>query len=82
VLRVPSSALIFRSAGAQVATLGPHNRIVMKSVSVARNLGSEREIQSGLSPNDQIIDTPLDTLEDGEQVQVGSGNNPPATTAD
>jgi RND family efflux transporter MFP subunit len=82
VLRVPSSALIFRSAGAQVATLGPHDRIVMKDVVVARNLGSEIEIQSGLSPNDQIIDTPLDTLENGEQVQVGGGNAPPPTAAD
>jgi RND family efflux transporter MFP subunit len=82
VLRVPSSALIFRSAGAQVATLGPHNRIVMKDVVVARNLGSEIEIQSGLSPNDQVVDTPLDTLEDGEQVQIGGGDAPPPAAAD
>jgi len=82
VLRVPSSALIFRSAGAQIATLGPHNRIVMKDVVVARNLGNQIEIQSGLSPDDQIIDTPLDTLENGEQVQVGGGNVAPPAAAD
>jgi RND family efflux transporter MFP subunit len=81
MLRVPSSALIFRSHGAQVATLGPHDRIVMKDVVVARNLGSEIEIAGGLSPNDQVIDTPLDTLEDGEQVQLG-GSAPPASAQD
>jgi RND family efflux transporter MFP subunit len=72
VLRVPSSALIFRSQGAQLATLGPNNHIVMKNVSIGRNLGQEIEIITGISASDLVVDTPLDTLEDGEPVRLGT----------
>jgi len=72
VLRVPASALIFRAQGAELATLGPQDRIVMKPVSVGRNLGSEIEITSGIEPSDLVVSTPLDTLENGEAVQVAA----------
>jgi RND family efflux transporter MFP subunit len=70
LLRVPASALIFRSQGAQLATVGPGGKIVMKDVTIARNLGTEIEIQSGIGREDQVVTAPLDTLEDGEQVDV------------
>jgi RND family efflux transporter MFP subunit len=72
VLRVPSSALIFRSHGAELATLGPHDHIVMKNVSIGRNLGQDIEIIAGISASDLVVDTPLDTLEDGEAVRLGT----------
>jgi RND family efflux transporter MFP subunit len=81
VLRVPSSALIFRAPGPQIATLGPDSRLIMKSVTVGRNLGSEIEITNGLSATDKVVTSPLDTLEDGELVRVegssGTGQRPP-----
>ncbi len=70
VLRVPASALVFRSHGAQLATVGPGDRVVMKDVSVGRNLGTEIEIESGVSATDKVITTPLDTLENGDPVSV------------
>jgi len=70
VLRVPASALIFRAGGAELATLGPQDHIVMKPVSVGRNLGSEIEITSGIDPSDLVVSSPLDTLENGETVRV------------
>jgi RND family efflux transporter MFP subunit len=70
LLRVPSSALIFRSHGAQLATVGPDRKIVMKDVTIARNLGTEIEIQSGIGRDDEVVTAPPDTLEDGEQVDV------------
>jgi RND family efflux transporter MFP subunit len=69
VLRVPSSALIFRSHGAQLATLGPDHRIVMKDVSIGRNLGQQIEITAGITANDLVVDSPLDSLESGQAVQ-------------
>jgi RND family efflux transporter MFP subunit len=72
VLRVPSSALIFRSHGAQLATLGPNDHIALKNVTIGRNLGQEIEITAGISANDLVVDTPLDTLEDGEPVRVAA----------
>ncbi len=68
--RVPSSALIFRSHGAQLATVDAHSRISMKDVTIGRNLGTEIEIESGIAANDRVVTSPLDTLEDGEAVQV------------
>jgi RND family efflux transporter MFP subunit len=70
VLRVPSSALIFRSHGAQLATVSPDNRIVMKDVAIGRNLGNTIEIVSGISASDRVIKSPLDTLEGGQAVDV------------
>jgi RND family efflux transporter MFP subunit len=70
-LRVPSSALIFRSHGAQLATV-QGGRIVMKRVTIGRNLGEEIEIESGIGPDDQVVTTPLDTIEDGETVNVAA----------
>jgi RND family efflux transporter MFP subunit len=72
VLRIPASALIFRAQGAELATLGPQDRIVMKPVSVGRNLGNEIEITSGIEPSDLVVSTPLDTLENGETVRVAA----------
>jgi len=72
VLRVPASALIFRNNGAQLATLGSGDRIVMKDVTIGKNLGTEIEIESGITQADRIVTSPLDTIENGEQVAVAS----------
>jgi RND family efflux transporter MFP subunit len=72
ILRVPASALIFRNQGAQLAAVGSDNKIVMKDVTIGKNLGTEIEIESGISPTDRIITSPLDTLENGEQVALAS----------
>jgi RND family efflux transporter MFP subunit len=73
ILRVPASALIFRSQGAQLATVTADKHVAMKSVTIGRNLGSEIEILSGISPRDMIVTAPPDTLEDGELVDVTTG---------
>jgi RND family efflux transporter MFP subunit len=80
VLRVPASALIFRAPGPQLATLGPDHKLVMKSVTVGRNLGDQIEITSGISAADWVVTSPLDTLEDGEVVDVAGkvGETPPS----
>ena len=70
VLRVPSSALIFRQHGAQLATVGADGRVKMKSVTIAKNLGAEIEILSGVSATDEVVTAPPDSLDDGEEVRV------------
>ena len=77
VLRVPTSSLIFREHGAQIAVLGPGDTVAMKDVRVGRNFGTQIEILSGLDPDEKIINAPPDTLESGEKVQV-AGNPAPA----
>jgi RND family efflux transporter MFP subunit len=72
VLRVPASALIFRNNGAQLATVGSDNRIALKDVTIGKNLGNEIEIESGITQADRVITSPLDTIENGEQVAVAT----------
>jgi RND family efflux transporter MFP subunit len=69
-LSVPASATMFLPKGMAVATVGPNNRVVMKYVSVARDLGTRIEIASGLLPTDRVVDNPPDSLSNGDLVRI------------
>jgi RND family efflux transporter MFP subunit len=75
-LRIPTSALIFREDGVQVALLGPDNKVEIKSVKLGRNLGTEFEVLSGLTLSDMLINSPPDSLSPGEVVRVAKGAKP------
>jgi RND family efflux transporter MFP subunit len=77
-LRIPPSALIFDKAGLRVATVGDGDKVVLKTVKVARDLGTSIEIASGLSATDRVIESPPDGVDNGDTVQVA---NPPAARA-
>jgi multidrug efflux system membrane fusion protein len=70
MLRLPASALMFRAAGLQVATLGPHSRIIMKPISIGTDLGTTVIVASGLSPADRVVNNPPDSLSEGDKVRV------------
>ena len=74
-LSIPASALIFDSRGARVATIGPDNRVALKPVKIARDLGTVIEISSGLAANDRIIDSPPDGIGKGDQVRIAPGSS-------
>jgi RND family efflux transporter MFP subunit len=69
-LRLPASALMFRSAGLQVATLGRNDRVTMKPISIGTDLGAQVIVASGLKASDRVIDNPPDSLSSGDQVRV------------
>jgi membrane fusion protein, multidrug efflux system len=80
-LHIPASALIFNQKGLRVATVGSDDKVVFKIVTIARDLGREIEIGSGLSATDRIIVAPPDGIADGDQVRVmgkgaGAKSNP------
>jgi RND family efflux transporter MFP subunit len=80
--RIPVSALIFDQAGLRVATVGADDRVVLKTVTIARDLGSEIEIGSGLQADDRIIATPPDGIAEGDQIRLNdAGQKPVATVA-
>jgi RND family efflux transporter MFP subunit len=70
VLSVSSSALIFDSRGLSIATVGADNRVVLKPVTIARDLGSVIEIASGLAAEDRVIQNPPDGIATGAVVNV------------
>ncbi len=70
LLSIPSSALIFDAKGLSVATVDASNHVLMKPVSIARDLGTVVEMASGVSPSDRVIDGPPDGLINGAVVNV------------
>ena len=62
VVRIPTSALIFRERGTEVATIGPDDTIELKPITLGRNLGTEVEVLSGLRTSDRLVNSPPDFL--------------------
>ena len=82
-LHIPASALIFNKNGLRVATVGPDDKVLFKTVTIARDLGREIELSSGLAPDDRIIVAPPDGIADGDQVRaVGAKGTKPATASE
>ena len=70
IVSVPSSALIFRDKGAEVAVLGPDSRAHLHKVHIAVDMGTTLQIDQGLSLDDRVIENPPDSLMDGDKVRV------------
>ena len=69
-INVPASALIFNQRGLQVATVDNEDRIVLKRVTIARDLGNEVEIGSGVSADDRVVTNPPDGIMTGDKVRI------------
>jgi len=81
LVKIPSTALVPSNQGMQVATLDGHNKVVLKSVQLGRDLGDSVEVLAGLTPSDQIINSPPETLATGDVVRVAAATPPVAATA-
>jgi RND family efflux transporter MFP subunit len=73
-LSLPTSALLFRQNGLEVATLDGNDKVALKSIVPGRDLGTRIEVKSGIDPDDRVVDSPPDSLADGDQVRVDTGN--------
>jgi RND family efflux transporter MFP subunit len=73
VLSIPSSALIFDAKGLSIATVDANDRVLLKPVTIGRDLGAVIELASGLTPNDRVIQNPPDGVGNGAQVRLGGG---------
>ncbi|WP_343525304.1 efflux RND transporter periplasmic adaptor subunit [Sphingomonas sp.] len=72
---VPSSAILFGSGGAQVATVDPHGRIMMHKIHIGQDNGPTVEVLSGVQPGEMVVDNPPDSLSQGELVRVGANQH-------
>ena len=57
------------------------NRVVLKPVSIERDLGSVVELASGLAPSDRVIENPPDGISDGATVRLAGAPSLNAATA-
>ena len=70
VVTVPASALIFNAKGLSVATVGTDNRVAIKPVVIARDLGKVIELSGGIDANDRVIESPPDGIANGAEVRI------------
>jgi RND family efflux transporter MFP subunit len=69
-LSIPAGALIFGQKGLRIAVVDANDRVRLKNVTIARDLGQVVEIATGLERTDRVIDSPPDGLSDGDPVRV------------
>ena len=74
-LSVPGSALIFDAKGISVATVDANNKVVVKPVTIARDLGKVVEIGSGLTAADCVIENPPDGVVTGTEVRIAGAQS-------
>jgi len=67
---VPVNAMLFRSQGAQVAVVGPDDKVQLRAITIGKDYGTSLEILQGVAINDQVIINPPDSLEGGQKVKV------------
>jgi multidrug efflux pump subunit AcrA (membrane-fusion protein) len=76
ILVLPTSVLLFRNEGLQVAAVDANNKIELKGLTLGRNFGTQVEVLKGLSPSDRIVNNPPASLSTGELVRIA--NEPPS----
>ena len=69
-LQIPATALMFRSAGLQVATVDSNSTVRFHKITVARDFGKMLEVVAGLTAGDVLITDPPDSLMEGSLVRI------------
>jgi RND family efflux transporter MFP subunit len=77
MVRVPATALMPVNQGVQVAVLGAGDKVVLTTIQLGRDFGDSVEVTAGLAPQDRVIDSPPETLQSGDAVQLAAA--PPAS---
>ena len=69
-VEVPAAALIFKSAGTQVARVDDSGKISFETVSIARDDGSMVELSSGVKPGERLVLNISSQIATGQTVAV------------
>jgi RND family efflux transporter MFP subunit len=72
ILHLPTSALIFRQDGLKVATVDAGDKVTLLPVTLGRDLGTEVEVLAGIGSDSRVIDSPPDSIAQGDLVKVAS----------
>jgi RND family efflux transporter MFP subunit len=76
-VNIPASALIFDQSGTRVAVVDSDSHVVLKPVTISRDLGKVIEIASGITAEDRVIESPPDGIASGDQVRIASASGAP-----
>ena len=70
IVRIPTSALVFREQGMEIAAIDANSTIELRPIKLGRNLGTEVEVVQGLKLSDRLVNSPPDSLATGDKVRV------------
>jgi hypothetical protein len=73
-LLIPANTLLFRKGSSAVGVVKSDGKVEIREVQIGKDLGAQLEIVKGLSPTDQLVVNPSDSLNDGIQVHVVEPN--------
>ena len=74
---LPVNAIIFRSAGMQVATVKDKKTIFLQSIAPGRDFGTAIEVLAGLKGDEWVVLDPPDALSNGQVVEVADSDVAP-----
>ena len=75
-LEISASALLFRDQETVVVIVGADDRVKLQRVRIARDYGSDVEIEGGLPPGARIALSPPESISDGDKVRVAGASAP------
>jgi RND family efflux transporter MFP subunit len=76
LLSIPANALIFRAQGTQVG-LVQNGHVHLQNITIGKDNGSTLQISTGLSPSDDVILDPSDSLAEGQPVRIATNQAVP-----
>jgi membrane fusion protein (multidrug efflux system) len=65
---------LFRKKSSAVGVVKSDGKVEIRKVQIGQDLGTRLEIVKGLSPTDQLIVNPSDSLSDGMKIHVVEPN--------
>jgi multidrug efflux system membrane fusion protein len=69
---IPVNAMLFRAEGPRVAVVDTGGKVQLRPINIGRDYGTTLEVLGGVSPTDQVVINPADSLEDGQHVNVAA----------
>ncbi|HEY1923002.1 MAG TPA: efflux RND transporter periplasmic adaptor subunit [Tepidisphaeraceae bacterium] len=85
IVRVPASALVFRSAGPEVAVVDDQGKVTFHNVTIASDEGDVVDLGAGVAAGQNVALNIGDQIANGDHVTARSGDNvvaeKPATSA-
>ena len=73
-VQVAASAILYRSDGTLVAVVDGSGHVKLHPITIGRDSGDTLEVTAGLSADDRVIDSPPDSIANGDVVKIAAAN--------
>ena len=71
---LPVNTMLFRQEGARVAVVDSSGKVQLRPITIGRDYGTTLAILGGVEVGDRVVINPVDSLEQGQRVNVAAEN--------